>query len=237
MKKAYSVPALPILSVMLTAIAVCAVSSPALAYDLGFDPIDVGYYTYEYYWTEMELYGDTHTGTVAMGATVTWDSSLDTLPGKMDVHVTYHPPEYPVKPHSFFDLMNFDTGVIDLWEGDLLDNQVGSVTIPGLNNGSSQLYAATNLKLYSENNPNPGFTPGQNLQITNGSIAGAQGLKVSTSPITVNLNSSSGFSGTWYTGTAQVDALFTGTPIPEPSSMLALASGLGVLGAMIRRRR
>jgi hypothetical protein len=236
MKRAFSASALPILSVMLMAIAVCVASSPASAYALSFDPIDTGYFTYEYYWTQNELHGDLHTGTVASGATVTWDSLLDLLPGKLDVHVTYHPPEYPVKPYSFFDLMNFQ-GTPGLWEGELLDNQVGTVTIPGLNNGSSRLYVATNLKLYSENNPNPGFTPGQSLQITNGNMAGVQGLKVSTTPVTVNLNSPTGFSGSWYTGNVQVDALFTGTPIPEPSSMLALASGLLGLASVIRRRK
>jgi hypothetical protein len=238
MKRVRNTITLPIVLAMLVAGAVCFAPSPASAYGIVFDPIDTGWYEYEYYWTYFgDKYGGSVTGSVAPGYTGFFDGGLMPPEYTTDVRVIYHPPEPPYHPWSYLDAFSFKGGYLHDWDYDLLDHQTVTVKMPGLTTGGYNLYVGVNLKQYGDSNPNPSLTMGQTLSIAAGNIPGVQGLKVSTTPITFDPDSGSGLAGTWYTGPASVNAFFTGTPVPEPSSLLVLASALTAGFVALRRRR
>lgn len=97
--------------------------------------------------------------------------------------------------------------------------------------GVTEIYAAVNLGLYLASNPWPDLTPGQSVTVTNGRMAGLEGIYWSWTQFSFDPNSATGFVGDPYTGTAFVQNFHT--DVPEPASLALLALG-GV--AALRRR-
>lgn len=229
-----------LLLLVVVAAAICMLAAPSSAYYTSYTATDfppTGTSVYESYLTYFgSIITDSYlSGTVGAGGSFGRDTGTRLPEYVTDFRWVYHPPG-PEEPQSFFDVFSFKQEG-SLWAYDALDNQLTSVRIPGFGNGYDDLYVAVNLKLYAEANSEPEFDYIYPYQITNGNVAGLQGIKVSNVPVTFSPGSSIGFSSTsWYTGYAQVNAEFRGA-VPEPSSILALSGGLlGLLGLARRRR-
>ena len=99
----------------------------------------------------------------------------------------------------------------------------------------STLYTAINLEMYASNNPRPSIHEGDSVMITDGTIPGLEGIYWSTTPFTIDLTSSSGFSGTPYTGYA---VSIGNTAIAEtPTIALVLIGIFSLLAAPSLRER
>jgi len=207
-----------------------------LTYESGNFP-PTGSYEWEHHWTyfgDLELPGTS--GTLAAGLSVDIGTSIPEY--HTDWDFVYHPPD-PELPQWYFmaALLDSEAPGVEPFQFSALDDQDGTVVLPGLKAGNQDLYVAVNLGAYAASNPNPSFDFGQSLQVNNGSIAGFAGVNVSRSPISVDLNSPTGFSAaSWYSGLVQVNARFTGTPVPEPSSLAALLSCIAGMGVWRRRK-
>lgn len=197
-------------------------------------------YDYTAYWTYT---GDVVWPQYSGSFEPMWNTVLPCIGGWVTDYALIVKPIDPGVPRPMVDL-TVTNYIVDpdpgppYWDWDLLDNLTVQTTIPGLASDTQDLYMAVNLGQYV-NNPNPGLALGSNVQISNGTIAGIQGLKVSTTPFTSDLNNQQfGFSGgTMYTGDARVQCLAMGGVVPEPSSLIALLGGMSGVGGLLMRRR
>jgi hypothetical protein len=222
------------------AVLLLAVTAQASAYMLSFTATNfppTGHWEWEQHWT---YFG----GDLGSGSSGTLDAGLTDYfispPGATtDFRHRYVPPDLS-EPQSFvLAACLIDDPGAELWQYTDLDNQGGSVTFAGFKAGTQDLYTAVSLNVFETNNAHPSFVDGQTFQVTNGNIAGMTGVKISRNPITVDTNALSGFAttGSWYSGSVVVNAIFNGRPVPEPSSVLALLGGIGALGGFALRRR
>jgi len=92
------------------------------------------------------------------------------------------------------------------------------------------LYSLVDMSVYLNNIPT--FTEGEAFNVVNGTVAGLPGMLFSTTDFT--FNPSSGFTGTNYTGEADVESEHDLQATPEPAAIVL--AGLGLLSVVLLRR-
>ena len=98
------------------------------------------------------------------------------------------------------------------------------------------LYTAVNLDLYLNINPWPSLHPGDHATISNGRLAGLEGIYWSSTEFTFDPDSENGFVGTPFTGEAYLQNFHDNIPLP-PTVLLFGSGLLGLAGWRRFRKR
>jgi hypothetical protein len=107
--------------------------------------------------------------------------------------------------------------------------------VPVLGNGTSDIFSSVDLVTYFNSGGTPP-PPGTTVAISNGTSSLLPGMQFGLSPITFDPNSGYVNSNP-FTGDITLSGALTLSAVPEPSSIVMLVIGVGVVGAAVVRSR